>query len=372
MKKITKRALPTFKTILIFILASISLYLAYRLWFGDSAVYGLFAQPLAAHVAAKDSIPQLMRLSSVELLEGERRFYAVDDHIWDMFSDILRNAPEYLGERDNFPVDIADDGKGIEIEFSAQILASHFEKYFGWLPDIEAVNRIELRAIGDYILIYIENVLEGRLYKTQGSLYKILQGLNDKLVPVQVSLQSPVPSFMLATVEPFIAFLFPNPNAIVSSNINQIYTYRDNMRVVRYLPSNVFEYRFELNSGRGETDFAGSLLLALSMIERDRENLLELDHIMPSIRLVGFDIAENGFTFYFNYVLGGIPVHIYPDFAEGIRQSHAIIVTVRDGRVAHYRRLNIVFFAERKIPAEYLQGDYIINSEGVTYEYRED
>ena len=148
---------------------------------------------------------------------------------------------------------------------------------------------------------------------------------------------------MLATVLPFVSSFFPNPSAIVYSTINNIYTYRDNFRVVRYYPTNVIEYKAIRTNAHVESDFHSSLAAALSMISRDRANMQILNAPMNHFTLTSYYYQGAAWHFNFDYVWRGGVVAFDNEFAQGINMTHAIEVEVVNNQVTSYRRLNLNF-----------------------------
>ncbi|MDR2649359.1 MAG: hypothetical protein LBB94_06530, partial [Clostridiales bacterium] len=61
-----------------------------------------------------------------------------------------------------------------------------------------------------------------------------------------------------------------------------------------------------------------------------------------------FEQNEDGFTFYFDYVINNFPVILSDEYKRGgsAAMKHTLEVTIRDGNVANYRKLVYNFITD--------------------------
>jgi len=158
--------------------------------------------------------------------------------------------------------------------------------------------------------------------------------------------QIPYSHLDLRIIERFVAFLFPNPNAIISSRINNVFTYRDSFRTVMFYPSNVLVYN-TTNRRTPDTavNFTSSYLAALNMIERDRASMEALGAAMNQVFMSGYRHipGSDEWIFFFDYISNNLPIRFSEEFAQEIVLANGIEVRVRENTVVHYRRLLLNF-----------------------------
>jgi len=153
---------------------------------------------------------------------------------------------------------------------------------------------------------------------------------------------NPIGELRRAIVQDFVSFLFPNPNAIVASTVNNVYTYRDNLRVVKFYPNNIVKYSTIINRGlsTGNATFTTSFLAALDMVARDRAAMDALGTPMNPVAFMRYTQNNGLFTFYFEYVVDGTIFHLNGRFYP---LQHAIEIEVTSNTVVRYRRLMLNF-----------------------------
>ncbi|MCL2415429.1 MAG: hypothetical protein FWD01_01325 [Defluviitaleaceae bacterium] len=163
--------------------------------------------------------------------------------------------------------------------------------------------------------------------------------------------QAPYTDMRLNTIEPFVHFFFPNPGAMFSTTINNLFTYRDNFRTVKFYPNGVMMFS-TMPSGR-DTDntvsFTDAYFAALNMVQLDIESMQSLGAPMNPIFLSGFQRVENEneWFFFFDYVSSNFPIVFSDDFATEIGMNHAIEIRVRNNIVVNYRRLLKNFYPDK-------------------------
>ena len=146
----------------------------------------------------------------------------------------------------------------------------------------------------------------------------------------------------LSAIRRFVLFLFPNPYAVISSNINNVFTYRDGYRTVMFYPSNVMTYSTtNRRDAQAAATFTSSYFAALDMVQRDASSMASLGTPMNQVFLSGYHHIEgsNEWLFFFDYVADNLPIRFAEEFAREIMLSHGIEVRVRGNTVVHYRRL---------------------------------
>jgi len=150
---------------------------------------------------------------------------------------------------------------------------------------------------------------------------------------------SPIGTLNLASVAEHIRFLFPAGDIrnVSQAPVNNILTYSDGQRTVRFFPDNIVEYVALLNTTRNQEGFASSLLAAFDMISKDKEINTPKNHIILSS--YSFDEATGRYHFYFDYVRNNQIINIDDKFAR-----HPLEVHVARGQVVYYRRLMLYFY----------------------------
>ncbi|MCL2353367.1 MAG: hypothetical protein FWC69_01905 [Defluviitaleaceae bacterium] len=162
---------------------------------------------------------------------------------------------------------------------------------------------------------------------------------------------SPIGTLNLASVAEHIRFLFPAGDIrnVSQAPVNNILTYSDGQRTVRFFPDSIVEYVALLDTTRSHEGFAPSLLVAFDMIVKDKEINTPKNHIILSG--YSFDDATGRYHFYFDYVRNNQIINIDDKFAR-----HPLEVHVARGQVVYYRRLMLYFYDVVEIYLENASG----------------
>jgi len=375
--------IPVVKSILIFVLANIILYFAYRLWFGYSGFTGFFSDTINAGVVNElDSgdISLLVNFVDITVFDGSkvRRIYTPfgsDGHFSDVLGIFYYISSDY-SSGGIWDYHVYDElGRSLKLSYGFAMLSTIFIDYFGLDQSIlSGVYRFDSIYIvpngyGHLVLYFVDyNIYQSFSVYNIDFYTKILNMIynNVSYTFERLYAVSPALGLMLATAQPYVAFLFPNPTAVVSSTINNIYTYRDNFRVVRYHPSHIIEYTSLLNINRSViSDFYSSFAAALSIIYRDMQNIYSLDSYMHPIFLHSYFYNEDTekWHFYFDYVHQNIPILFSDEFAGRVMQNHAIEVLTLNNGVVSYRRLNVHLEGKGEVLQVAGNFSYILNGD---------
>jgi len=141
----------------------------------------------------------------------------------------------------------------------------------------------------------------------------------------------------LAFIRSQMEHFFDNPATINHGLTNFVYTFSNLNTVVRYLPGNVVEYTSFRTIGRASpTTFLEDFSAALAFVEAD-------PHVNIEFFLARYEMQGRETVFWFDYAIGNFPLIMaepwptHPDCLSPL--THAIEVTVDNGRVVRYRRL---------------------------------
>ena len=356
------------KNIIIVVLAVACAGLTVRLWFGGSPLEGFFTP---AHVAAANPVSQRMApcmIGAVRLgvnLRGEEYIAVYGDvaghEAWGLVARGLsgligEGVYSHTGAVEVGGMDRALNGDSIVLRYNFTMPASFFRENFGQragflssvfsgFNDLVIYPSYEDEVIMFYFINHASGNFHGFSLRKPGLLTEFVEffenaGDAEILPRGDVSYENPIGELRLSTVENFIHFFFPNRAAIVSSVINNVYTYRDNFRVVKFFHDNVVEYSALPGRGVGAVNFTSSFLAALEMLDRDRAAMAGLEAPMNDTAFAGYRYLGGGrFVFYFDYVVGGRPL----DLEECGHRGHAVEVEVLNNTVVRYRRLMLNF-----------------------------
>jgi len=353
---------PMIKNLVIFVLVTACTILTIRLWFGDGLIQGVFlpspvvvaADPLVHHPMARHMIESAVL--SVSNGDEYQTIYGIFDRHFTW--DIITSATAALIGNGSFShTGTLDDGAlpslgaSIILQYNFAMPTGFFRENFGQRTGFlsshfESFDMLVISSIDD-IITFVFYGRDDEEYHTfvlddaevlQELNYFLAQTLN-KTAASEVFAVSPINDLRLSTVEEFIRFFFPNPAAIVVSTINNVYTYHDNFRVVKFHPGNIVEYSSLAGRGGG-TSFTSSFLAALEMVDRDRSAMAALDAPMNDVVFTGYDQFDDHWIFYFDYVAAGVPVPL----TQHHFLNHAIEISVADGHVVRYQRLLMQFF----------------------------
>jgi len=372
------------KNVVLCLLVATCVTLTVRLWFGNGFFEGLFmASPVAAAAdPLNQPMAQVMARAATLGLSVDGKNYHVfhgifENHeVWGLVSPAVtaligNGAFSHMGLlEENVPPGI-EQGAHILIEYSFSMPTSFFRENFGQRSGFLSSHfgSFENLAIfhdNGIITFYFytrehENANYHAFVLDNAEIYENFErffvGFDDnfqtrhvldnaKLVlhddeadTREIRYASPIRELRLSTVEEFIRFFFPNPAAITTSNVNNVYTYIDNFRAVKFHPGNIVEYS-SLTS-RGNTSFDSAFLAALEMIDRDRASMESLGDPMNDVVLSGYYHLDGQWTFYFDYVVDGLPMVLKHDFLY-----HAIEIDVTNNAVVRYQRLMMQFYTE--------------------------
>jgi len=345
------------KNIIICVLAVTCAFLVVRLWFGGT----FFSVPATVISPTNHMASAMIELAQIAISsDGQKREVIYGNLPAQPAWEISADAISALIDRGNFIRSgvLSEEmfpAQNITIMYNFSMPTSFFREHFGQRPGFlsSVFANFETLVIspqqGEVNFFFIDGQGVGfYLFALQDAqIYFDLRNFitqRDKKPRYNTAfVQNPIGEpgeLLLATVEPFMRFFFPNPAAIEAVTINGVYTYSDNFRVVKFYPSNIVEYTALLGrSPGGTTNFTTSLLAALDMLRRDA--------IGNDIFLAGYSAgpADNQWNFYFDYAVAGLPVLISENFARTNALNHAIEVRVINNAVVRYRRLMLDFHA---------------------------
>ena len=334
--------------------------LTIRLWFGSFSLYGLFtgapiASPVGINPWDEDAAPLIISSASltIETNSGSRIIYNNLDTnpAW-----ILANyAIGQLIESGQFLHEIpnpAPSDSSLTIHYNFPMPSSFFREFFGTRPGFlsshfENFNSLSITPIENtlhfafakatsqsYFVFVLDSPFQydrlNELFEQETAVYPALHG------PFMST--NPIGQLQLSTVADFIEFFFPNPAAITSSMINNIYTYRDNMRTVRFFYDNTVEFTIMPRPGTAGDDLTRAMLAAFSKIYEDAAHQARRGAPKNEVVLTAhnFNPETNRWHFYFKYVLNDIIVDL---------PAHPLEIQTLGGNVVFYRRLMLNFRA---------------------------
>lgn len=137
---------------------------------------------------------------------------------------------------------------------------------------------------------------------------------------------------MITFVQDQLAGFFSNPAAIRPMVTDYVWVYRDANTVVRYYVTNIIEFISYHTIDRSvPSSFLSDFAAAAQFIERD--------HLVANeFYLAGFWEDGGSHVFYFNYVVGDMPL--------SLPGGYPITITVDHGTVVRYRKLAYNFFED--------------------------
>ncbi|MCL2396525.1 MAG: hypothetical protein FWC93_00485 [Defluviitaleaceae bacterium] len=371
------------KNIAICLLAVACAFLTVRLWFGGTDIQGLFPAPVAAavspvgqprarHMITSASIgispDGIMHHITLGNISEETSWHLAEEAITALISD---GSHRYSGVLDDDAWAEIFGRPSIFVQYNFSMPTSFFREHFGQRQGFLS------GVFGSFEALVIAPAIDGALFyfisHADGSFHAFATQDSDvraslagffeeidiygfipthrmegaELLPVWTETTahthtSPIGELRLATVEPFVRFFFPDPNAIIASPVNDVFTYRHGPRVVRFYHNNILDYRTQPGRGTGVANFTTSFLAALDMKNRNEDALEALGTNMNDITFVGYyyDVPSGRWTFYFDYVANNMPVDLGREFYP---LTHAIEIQVTNNTVTLYRRLMLVF-----------------------------
>jgi len=139
-----------------------------------------------------------------------------------------------------------------------------------------------------------------------------------------------------------VAGFFSNPAVIRPIPGDDVWVYRDVNTVVRYYGTNILEYiSYRAIDRSGPSTFVNDYAAAVQFLERDHL-------VINETYLADFREEYGQRIFYFNYVIGNIPLIMPPNWPRNAELSHPIIVTVDHGIVVRYRKLAYNFHVDEE------------------------
>ena len=139
-----------------------------------------------------------------------------------------------------------------------------------------------------------------------------------------------------------VAGFFSNPAVIRPIPGEDVWVYRDVNTVVRYYGTNVLEYiSYRAIDRSGISSFVNDYAAAIHFLERDHL-------VINEAYLADFREEYGQRIFYFNYVIGDIPLIMPQNWPRGSQLSHPVIITVDHGIVVRYRKLAYNFHIDEE------------------------
>jgi len=362
------------KNIIIGVLLATCAILAVRLWFGGMPVAAILPVPVAQTQGLVGSAHHPMARHMIESAVLEINMPNAGRHVvhgdianeqgWQFAttatSGLIRNGTHsHNGSLEDFVM----MGDSISIAYNFTMPTGFFREYFGqragFLSSVFAGFEglfIARGTAGSLMFYFINNsgntfhafvLTDEQIYADFTQFFAEFEAQplyfdSPRLVAFEST--NPIGELRRAIVQDFVSFFFPNPNAIVASTINNVYTYHDNLRVVKFYPNNIVKYSTVINRGlnTGNVTFTTSFLAALDMVNRDRTAMAALGTPMNPVAFVRYTNNDGHFTFYFEYVVDGEVLHLNGRFYP---LQHAIEVEVTSNTVVRYRRLMLNFAA---------------------------
>lgn len=117
-----------------------------------------------------------------------------------------------------------------------------------------------------------------------------------------------------------------------ATNVNGIYTFTDDNRVVKYYESGVLEYYdYSTGTASSEQTLAAAYTISQNFLNNDK-------YIKNDIYLSGVETRNDGMVLYYDYALDNVPVRFSDKTASETGMTHAIEVVVNNGGVKRYKR----------------------------------
>ena len=377
---------PVIKNIIICALALTCAILTVRLWFGNFLIHGLFpGEPaVAANPAHQRMSGGMVESAKMTINFGDGLGYEeVYSNLYahEAWGISVRAISVLIDEGSFGQSGVYDDDvaraeifltDSIAIQYNFAMPTSFFREQFGRrpgflssvfgsfetliiVPRTDGVNFFFISGTGieESGMFHAFRLNDVQIYEDFRDYFAQRQqepeGIQDD-IELEIYWRNPIGEQMLHhTVRPFVLFFFPNPAAASGgATINGVYTYMDNTRVVKFYPNNVVEYNALQNTRpTGTVSLASSLLAALDMLDRDKASMIAQGGLMNDVFLAGYSVgpAEGQWNFYFDYVVGGRPMHIrdIENLDIGVL-NHAVEIRVVNNTVLQYRRLMLNFY----------------------------
>jgi len=165
---------------------------------------------------------------------------------------------------------------------------------------------------------------------------------------------------LMGAIEKNINTFFENPAAKLEyMGDYNVYTFVDADTVVKYYQNDVLEYSNYL-TGSIETNLLKSFGTALSFIKSDKL-------IVNEYYLADFAQEDNEYTFYFDYVVNNFPMILPDEYKRDDKENgaatlnHSIEVTVREGNVVNYKKIVYNFITDTASKTAKLDFDQVLD-----------
>ncbi len=145
---------------------------------------------------------------------------------------------------------------------------------------------------------------------------------------------------------------FNNYASKQNSNDNGVYTFSDEVTVVKYYPNGILEYyNYDSYDDSAEQSLSSAYYACKAFFAKDTS-------LKGSYVLSGVEINAEGLVFYFDYTVSGFPVEFTQAQKDSYGMKHAIEVVVKNNAVKKYKRYVTSFYVDtaRK---EFTDGDFI-------------
>lgn len=226
------------------------------------------------------------------------------------------------------------DNMSHQYTFSSQALTSSIDNLID-----------EMRAT-EQSLFYISSAQNG--FNIFGSNLFIPQWINNDYSYNTISFSNPFgqnPS--IESIEPIINRFFENPTLrtipypriyIDEHGVSHVkeYIFSSDTTVIKLYPNLVLEYSNFQRSSRVHLSFADAYAHAMRFLARD-------ETLVNDIFLVRYEVADSGYTFFFDYIVNNFPILLPASFRANTGLSHAIQLTVQNNIVTSYRRFMASF-----------------------------
>lgn len=228
---------------------------------------------------------------------------------------------------------IAEESGGITVVFlNSEMLEGvvYLMKDYAGAKDIDKITD-SARGVNN-MLYYVSSVQNG---------YDVFGG--NELIPTwsgeayyySVTKQNPVfedGQLAAGLLDSYVSRYFNNPVLKWSSMDGNTYIFSDENTVVKYQPSNVLEYANYFGESKNTSEnIGGCLAVAESFLKEDA-------NLKNEFYLRGYNKAENGITFYFDYKINNYTLELSDEIKKSTGLNSFAEVTVSNGRVTGYKR----------------------------------
>ena len=238
-------------------------------------------------------------------------------------------------------------------------LTSRGVEFFRWiiihLPENSAVS-VYFVCENGYVYEFAVTPADGwadaflhiNLEEAAGPIYSFEDGLFIRQDPFPgVKITNPYAddrgNFSLSFMQDRVSGFFGNPAAIRSIGFDPVWVFRDANTVVRYYVTQVLEYINYRAIDLGESStFLSDYVAAIQFVEEDPS-------VVNEFYLAGFREENYQHIFYFNYIVGEMPLLMPEGWPQNAPLSYPIVVTVDRGTVIRYRKLVLNFHVDESV-----------------------